>query len=371
MLLQACGNTDSDTDKTLGGKKNKLNRLLKQQEKLNSEIAVLEEEIAKLDTTTKHEATKLVAVRTLEAAPFSSEVEVMGKIDVESNANISASMPGTITKIYVKEGSYVKTGQTLALIDNDVIRQNIALIRQQLSFATELYNKQKNLWEQKIGSEVQYLTAKNNKETLEANLAVLNQQNDLYRIKALFPGIVDKIDAKVGQTASPGMPAFRIVGTQGMKFNAEIPESYASKIANGSNVVIFLPDLGKEITGKVNYISKVVDPLNRTFTAEILIGGNKTDIKTNMIGILRIKDYSNKNAIVVPIKTLQRNNEGYYVYVAREANGQLNAVEIPIKTGAVNNENIEVLTGLKPGDQLITTGFQSLRDGDLLKVSNN
>ncbi|MBK7427840.1 MAG: efflux RND transporter periplasmic adaptor subunit [Saprospiraceae bacterium] len=370
LIIQACG-SGSSGENNLAAKQSKLTTLLAEKTKLEEEIAKLEAEITVLDTSEKVQVSKLVSVTPVSTGEFSSQVEVMGKIDADANATISASMPGTVTKIYVKAGSNVQTGQTLATVDNGVLQQNIAQTKQQLDFATDIYNKQKSLWDQKIGSEVQFLTAKNNKESLESALNILNEQNDMYKIKSLYPGVVDEVSVKLGQTIAPGMPAFRIVGTQGLKMKAELPESYASKIKTGASVVIYMPDLDKEINGKVNYISKVVDPMNRTFTAEILIGGNRTDIKTNMVGILRIKDYNNATAITIPIKTLQRNTEGYFVYILKEEAGKKIAKQTNITTGVVSGNNVEVLSGLKAGDMLITTGYQSITEGDLLKVAEN
>jgi hypothetical protein len=181
-----------------------------------------------------------------------------------------------------------------------------------VSFTTELYKKQKALWDQKIGSEVQFLNAKNNMDNAIASLNTVYQQNDMYKIKALYPGVVDEVSIKLGQTTSPGMPAFRIVGTKGLKLKAEVPESYINKVKQGNSVQVYMPDLDKEITGKVNYVSRVVDPLNRSFTVEINIPDGQTSIKTNMIGVLKIRDYKNDKAISIPVKTLLKNTDGQY-----------------------------------------------------------
>lgn len=368
IFLQACGAATAD-DKSLAAKQKELDKKIAQRDKLEQEIETLEKEIAKLDTTTKNELEKIVGVTPVTPQAFSSQVEVMGKIDVDANANLSATQGGTVTKIYVREGSYVKAGQTLAQLDNDVMSKNIVQARQAVAFTTDLYNKQKALWDQKIGSEVQYLNAKNNKENAEAQLNVLLRQNDMFRIKAIYPGVVDEVSIKLGQLVSPGMPAFRVVGTKGLKLNAEVPESYIAKVKQGNSVQIYLPDLKKEVTGKVNYLSRVVDPLNRTFTAEILLPDNNTDIKTNMVGILRIRDYNKAKAIVIPVKTLLKNSEGYYVFVAAGEGGKLKAEQRKVTTGAINGDKIEIVNGLNEGDQLVTTGFQSINHGDNLVIS--
>jgi len=368
LFLQSCAGPSNE--KTLIAKQKELDQKEAQRDNLEKEIATLEKEIAKLDTSAKIELEKLVGITPVTTSAFSSQVEVMGKIDVDANAQISASMPGTVTRIFVKEGTYVKTGQTLAQIDNELVSRNISQAKQAVSFTTELYKKQKALWDQKIGSEVQFLNAKNNMDNAIASLNTVYQQNDMYKIKALYPGVVDEVSIKLGQTTSPGMPAFRIVGTKGLKLKAEVPESYINKVKQGNSVQVYMPDLDKEITGKVNYVSRVVDPLNRSFTVEINIPDGQTSIKTNMIGVLKIRDYKNDKAISIPVKTLLKNTEGYYVFITEEKDGKKYAKQVDIKTGAVSGENIEVLSGLKVSDELITTGYQSINDGNLLKITN-
>lgn len=368
LFLQSCAGPSDE--KTLAAKQKQLDQKEAQRDNLEKEIAILEKEIAKLDTSAKIELEKLVGITPVVTTAFTSQVEVMGKIDVDANAQISASMPGTVTRIFVKEGTHVKTGQTLAQIDNELVSRNITQAKQAVSFTTELYKKQKALWDQKIGSEVQFLNAKNNMDNAIASLNTVYQQNDMYKIKALYPGVVDEVSIKLGQTTSPGMPAFRIVGTKGLKLKAEVPESYINKVKQGNSVQVYMPDLDKEITGKVNYVSRVVDPLNRSFTVEINIPDGQTSIKTNMIGVLKIRDYKNDKAISIPVKNLLKNTDGYYVFIAEVKDGKKYAKQVNIKTGAVSGENIEVIDGLKVGDELITTGYQSINDGNLLKVSS-
>jgi len=366
--LQSC-KKDSIDNKALTTKQTELDKKIALRNKLDKEIEDLEKEIAALDTSSKKIVEKVVGVSIINTGTFSSQVEVMGKVDVANNASLSAMQGGTVMKIYVKEGNHVKAGQTLAQLDNDVLAKSLIQARQAVSFTTDLYNKQKALWDQKIGSEVQYLNAKNNMESAQNQLNVALQQNELFKIKAVYAGVVDQVAIKEGQLVAPGVPAFRIVGTKGLKLIASIPESYVGKINQGNSVQVYFPDLNKEITGKVNYLSKVIDPLSRTISAEVLLPDNQTEVKTNMVGILRIKDYSNSKAITIPVKNLLKNAEGYYVFVAENVDGKMVAKEKSIKTGAANGDKIEVLDGLKQGDQLITTGFQSVHDGDYLDIA--
>lgn len=367
LLLASCGQKDKGGN--LSEMKSKLEKLETNRDNLEKEIEKLQNEIAKIDTTNKTLNIKSIAVDTVTDGSFTSQVEMMGKIDVDANSTISASTGGTVTHIYVTEGNFVKTGQTLARVDDAVMQQNIAQVKQQLSFATEIFEKQKKLWDQKIGSEVQYLSAKNNKESLEANLRTLYQTNELYKIKAPFSGVVDLVSLKLGQTIAPGMPAFRIVSNAGITLKAEIPESYATKIKKGASVDIFFPDLKKSIPGVVKYISAVINPLNRTYSADIILKGSTNEVKTDMVGIIKLKDYYKAKTIAIPIKTLLKNTEGYYVYTAKSDNGNLIATATPIKIGVVNGAKVEVLSGLKNGDLLITSGTQNINSGDYLKIN--
>ena len=366
-FLPSCGNNSSNS--SLSQKQKELNNKIAQKTKLEAEIAVLEKEIAALDTSNQSKVEKVVEVEVVSPEAFASTVEVMGKIDLDNNAYLSAMQGGTVTKIFVKEGSYVKVGQTLAQLDDEVMIKSMAQARQAVSFTTDLYNKQKALWDQKIGSEVQFLNSKNNMESAQNQLNTLLQQKELMKIKAIYPGVVDQVAIKLGQLVSPGLPAFRIVGTKGLKLNASIPESYIGKVQKGNSVNIYFPDLNKEISGKVNYLSNIIDPLSRTVTAEISLPDNHKELKTNMVGILRINDYSRKDAIVIPVKNLLKSADGYYVFIAEKSDSGLLAKAKVIKTGVVSGDKIEVLDGLKKGDQLITVGFQSIHDGDNLIIS--
>lgn len=367
IFLPSCGNNTQSS--SLSQKQKELNNKIAQKTKLEAEIDALEKEIAALDTSSQSKVEKVVEVEVISPESFASTVEVMGKIDLDNNAYLSAMQGGTVTKIFVKEGNYVKAGQTLAQLDDEVMRKSMAQARQAVSFTTDLYNKQKALWDQKIGSEVQYLSSKNNMESAQNQLNTLLQQKELMKIKAIYPGVVDQVAIKLGQLVSPGLPAFRIVGTKGLKLNASIPESYIGKIQKGNSVNIYFPDLNKEISGKVNYLSNIIDPLSRTVMAEISLPDNHKELKTNMVGILRINDYSRKDAIVIPVKNLLKSADSYYVFVADKSDSGLIAKSKVIKTGVVSGDKIEVLEGLKKGDQLITVGFQSIHEGDNLIIS--
>ncbi|MEY4852493.1 MAG: hypothetical protein RIS99_888 [Bacteroidota bacterium] len=331
---------------------------------LNDDIKKLEMELAKLDTGVKASGkSTLISVTEVKKASFTNYIDVMGKVDADKNANLSAKVPGMVTRVYVTPGSNVREGQVLAEIDNSAMSAGVEELKQQMRFATDLYEKQKSLWDQKIGSEVQFLSAKNNKEALEKKLTTLNEQLDMYRIRAPFNGVVDDVFIKVGQVAAPGFPAIRLVNFSGLKVTANLAETYLAKVKAGNSVRVEFPDLKTSTNSTVNYVAGVVDPMTRSIKVEASVT-NISGLKPNMIAVLKITDYSNSNVVVVPVNTVQSNEEGSFVLVAVKENGKMIARKKMVSVGATYNGMTEVKSGLQEGDQLITTGFQELNDGD-------
>jgi membrane fusion protein (multidrug efflux system) len=354
-----------------GGKKSNLEQLKadladkrKQVSTLNDEIKGLEEKIAKLDTSaSKGAKSKLIQITEIKNSSFTNYIDVMGKVDADKNANLSAKVPGMVTKVFVTPGSQVREGQILAEIDNSAMSAGIEELKSQMRFANDLFDKQKALWDQKIGSEVQFLSAKNNKDALEKKLATLNEQLDMYRIKAPFNGVVDDVFIKVGQVAAPGIPAIRLVNFSGLKVVANVAETYLSMVKAGNQVRIEFPDLNASTQTTLHYVAGVVDPMTRCIKVEAGVN-NIAGIKPNMIAVMKISDYSNAKTIVVPVNTVQSNDEGTFVLVAASENGKMIARRRAVVTGPTYNGQTEIKSGLSVGDKLITNGFQDLNDGD-------
>ncbi len=360
LILAACG---SKSDK-----KSELAKLKKQQDELAIKIKALETELSVNDTTTKGKTTS-VAITEAQQAVYNHFLEVQGKVDGEDNIAVSAQMPGAITAVYVKEGDAVRKGQILAQIDNSVLQQQIASTKQQLDFATNLYTKQKALWDQQIGSEIQYLTAKNNKENLEKAIATLNDQMEMTRIKSPINGSVEEVNLKVGQMASPGLPAVRVVNFTNAKVVAEIAEAYAPKVKPGDKVIVFFPDFNTEIASQIRFTSKYINPINRTFISEVHLGPSKVQYRANMMAVVKINDYRNPSAFTVPITLVRETPEGKYIYVAKNEDGNLVARRLPVTVGSTYNGLAEITSGITAGDKIITTGFNSLIDGELIQVN--
>lgn len=359
VLAVACGKP--------ADKKSELAKLKKEHDELAVKIKALESELQLTDST---KVDKVTAVAVTEAQPveFNHYLEVQGKVDGEDNIAVSAQMAGSITAVFVKEGDPVRKGQILAQMDNSVMQQQLASTKQQLDFATSMYNKQKALWDQQIGSEVQYLTSKNTKENLEKAMATLNDQLEMTRIKSPINGSVEEVNLRVGQMASPGLPAIRVVNFSSVKVVAEIAEAYASKVKPGNKVIVFFPDFNTEIPSVVRFTSKYINPVNRTFQSEVRLGPSKVDYRANMMAVVKINDYHSASAFTVPITLIRETQSGKYIYIAREENGKMLARRLPVTVGNTYNGLAEITSGIAAGEKIITTGFNSLIDGELIQV---
>jgi RND family efflux transporter MFP subunit len=339
-------------------------------EKLKQERDKLSEQIAKLEAAqnqgNNNPATP-VSIEVLKKQPFSHYIEVQGRIDGNENIGVSPRTVGVVTKISVVEGDHVRKGQVLAELDAEVLKQNLKDLQNQLEFVTDLYEKQKNLWEQKIGSEVQYLTAKNNMESIQNKIATVQDQIKMSSITAPIDGTVEEIPIKVGQLATAGLPAFRVINFSKAKVVAEVGEAYSAKINTGDQVRIYLPDYNEELEQRVTFASKYINPTNRTFTVEAELNPNENVYRANMIAVLRIKDYLNPSVIALPQNYIQSSKaEGQFVYVASSENGKNVARKKYVKSGVTYNGLTELLSGLEEGDKLITAGYKDLYDGQII-----
>jgi len=348
-------------------KKAELDKLKKQRDQISEQIRLLESELKLTDSS----SVKLTDVKITEVqvSEFSHYLEVQGKVDGEDNVAVAPQMPGVVTAVYVKEGAAVKKGQVLAQLDDNVLKQQIAGLQQQLDFATNLYNKQKSLWDQKIGSEVQYLSARNNKESLEKNMATLREQLEMYKIKSPINGTIEEVGVKVGQMASAGMlPVFRVVNFSSAKVLADVAEVYAARIKPGNDVRVYFPDFNEEIASKIGFTSKYINPTNRTFQVEIRLGPGKVDYRANMIAVVRIRDYFQKEAVVLPVNLVKESQSGKYVFVASQESGKWFARKKMIELGQTYNGLAEIKSGIGAGEKVISTGFNSLVEGQPIVI---
>lgn len=360
LTLAACS---QKKEGGLDGKKTELAELQKQQADLNTKIQTLEAEILKLDPKKAEEAkVKSVAVTPLATSTFKHLIEVQGTVDAKNNVSVSPQSSGVIKAVYVKEGDAVGVGTVLAKLDDDILRESIEETKNQLSLANTLFDKQKRLWDQQIGTEIQYLQAKNNKESLEKRIATLQVQLGQSKVLAPIAGTVDQVDGKVGMMASPGVGILRVINLSSLKVVAKVADSYVANVRRGDAVTIRFPDLQKEVQAKVSFVSTAVDPLSRTFTIEALLPASK-DLKPNMLAQVLINDVTKNNALIIDQNLIQNTENGQIVYVAAAEGGKKVAKARTVKTGLSYAGKIEITEGLKAGDELITIGYQELTDG--------
>jgi len=372
FIAAACGNAKKNTEGSLNDKKAQLEQLKNQQQKLNDQIAKLQNEIVAQDPeAARTQNAKLVTITTVQPDAFAHYIELQGKIDAQ---NISYVAPpngqgGIVTALYVKQGDRVRKGQTLAKLDDQTLRQQIAPLQVQLTAAEDTYRRTKNLWDQGIGTYQQVLTAKTQVENLQKQIAIIQRQIGLMTVTAPTSGVADQVNVRVGEAfvgTSAAGPQIRIVNTNDLKVTAQVPENYIGKVGVGSTIEVVLPDENnRAITAKVNVAGKVIDPNTRSFYIEARIPSN-AHLKPNQIAKVRIKDYGNANAITIPVNTLQNDEAGKFVMVAVNENGKLIAKKRPVTVGELYNDQLEVKSGLQNGDQLITEGFQGLYDGQLI-----
>lgn len=349
-------------------KKAKLEKLRKEHDKIALEIKDLEKELANTNKDSSQTKATKVSFTEIKKTEFCHYVDVQGKVDGEENIGVSAQILGIISKIYIKEGDFVKKDQILADIDASVLKQGIEELKSSLIFVTDIYEKQKSLWDQKIGSEIQYLQAKNNKESLENKLKTLEEQLKMSSIKSPIDGTVEEIPIKVGQAISPGFTAVRVVNFNKIKVVAEVAEAFTAKIKEGNNVVVYFPDLNEEVKATIKFTSKFINPVNRTFMIEARLNPGKTEYRVNMVAVVKVTDYSAPEALVLPINIIQSDNKGKYIYIVENKDGKNIAKKISVTTGQSYNGQVEILTGLKEGDKVITVGYQDLEEETLIDI---
>ncbi|MFA9213361.1 MAG: efflux RND transporter periplasmic adaptor subunit [Candidatus Methylacidiphilales bacterium] len=363
IILTSCGGGNS-----MEKKQAELEKLKAEQAELTTSIKTLEDEIKAGGgvTVEKREKVVNVAVSNVETANFKHFIDVQGRVDGDENTTISAKAPGLVLNVLAKPGSVVKAGQVLAELDGNAIRKQIQSMETNLSLVTELFNKQKALWEKQVGSEIQYKQAKTNKESLEQQIASMREQLAMYKITSPVNGTIDVVNLKVGQTAAPGQPYFTIVNFNKLKVKADVAESYANKIKQGNDVQITFPDIDKTINTKISYSGKGISALNRTFGVEIALPSDESYLP-NMIAVVKIIDYAKNDVIVIPVNCIQNAEGENFVYLAIKEGAKTIAKKRIIKVGVTYNDKAEIIGGLTKGEQLVTEGYSDLNDGEVIK----
>jgi membrane fusion protein, multidrug efflux system len=335
---------------------------------LKKEIQERKDELSKLEAVSgKKDSIKSipVEVQSMQPSTFINYIDVQGKVDADNNMVASPEVPGVIQSVLVRTGSYVNKGQVVATLKTSVLNDGMAELNQQIEFAKTMYDKQKRLWDQEIGTEVQLLGAKNNYDALLRKRTTLSTTKSMYSIVAPISGVVDAVDIKQGSAVAPGMPiGIRIVSNSNLKVKANIAENYGSRVNGGDQVMLIFPDLNDSIITRVGYVTKVIDPITRTFTAEIPISNNGK-IRPNMIVKARVVGYRNDRAFVLGAGLIQKVNGQDYVFVA-DTDGRAKLKQITI--GETYMGRVEILSGLALGEQVIVNGYNDLNEGDKVEI---
>lgn len=382
ILLVSC-NSGSDL---LSKKKTELEGLKKDQITLVDKIKNLELEIAKLDTNAaKIDNAKLVGSLKLTTADFVHYIDIQGKVDAENISYISPRYGGgQVKSVHIRKGDYVKKGQLILKLDDAVMRQSLIAAKQsletvktQLNLAKDLYNRQNSLWKQGIGSEVQLLTAKAQAETLEkqllageANYKTAQEQASAANVTSDVDGLVEELNVRPGEffTGFLGnMPQVKIVNTSSLKVVTEIPENYIARVHIGSKVELFLSDINKTYNSTISFSGKTINPNNRSFIAEAKIPYDGLT-RPNQNVQIKIEDYSVKNAIAIPVNTIQTDEKGKFVYLVVTEGSKIIARKKQVVVGELSGNLIEIKSGLVEGEILITDGFQNVYDGQTIKI---
>ena len=370
LLSASCGEGRKEKAATQNDRKVQLEALRKQQTEIAGRIAALEAEIAKTDTAAAPEKAKLVGVSVLARQDFAHYIDLQGKLSTDQIYYVTPrGMGGQVKAVYVKQGDYVRKGQLLLRLDDAVVQQNIKQLESQLSFARNIFERQKNLWNEGIGTEVQYLTAKNNVESIEKQMAVVREQASTSKVYAEVSGIAESVNIRVGETftGSP-LAGITIVNPGSLKAVVDVPENYVSRIRKGMAASIEVPDLSRRFDSRISLVSETINLNTRSFVAECKMPAAK-DLKPNQLAVVRILDHEARNAVVIPVETVQTDDKGKYVFVLKEENGRKVARKVTVNIGDFYGETIEVKSGLTDGDRLVTRGFQGLYEGQLIEVA--
>ncbi len=365
-LLAACGAEETP----LATKKLDLDTKKQALAQLKAEIDQLEKEIAALDTSDPRLKLRRVGAMQLVAQDFAHFIEVQGEVHSDKNVEVRPDINGTVIRRLVEEGQWVTAGQTLIELDAELIKNNIDEVKTRLELATELFQRQENLWNQKIGSQVQYLQAKNNKESLERNLETLHTQLEKARVKAPISGTIDEFFINSGEMANPALPVARIINLNEIEIQAEVSEAYTQDVKRSDNVVVTFPAIGIEVPAKISVVGQFINPKNRSFRIEIKLDNRELQVKPNTMTLVKIKDFEQKGAVVIPSHLIQKSTNGEkFLFIAQKSGEQTLAKKMLIEIGKSYQGFTLVKSGLSATDKVISEGYNEVVDGEEINIT--
>ncbi len=360
-LVISCGSQETDD---LEGKKATLQQYKDEASELNAKIDALEKEIAALDTgfADEHRKSMLITTTQVGLEDFAHYVEITGAVLSKKNVNISAEVSGRVQEIKAVEGMRVRKGEVLAEVDTEAIDRNIEEVETQLELAKVIFEKQKRLWDQQIGTEVQFLEAKNRMEILEKNLASVSTQRDRATIRAPFDGTVELVNIRLGELVQPGTPIVNFVGESDLYIEGDVSERYVGILERGDSVEVRFPSINRKLDTRITAVGGVIDPNNRTFKIEAFLPQGEK-VKPNMISVIRIKDYEKNGAVTVPTNLILQDNQGEYVFIVEDGA----AKKAYITRGLTYQGKTQIVEGLRGTETLVDKGFREVSEN--IKVS--
>ena len=370
IVLGACGQSVTSTGgEDLTSLREQLKVKQTQVLTLKQEIDALQEKISALDTTAK--SRRLVTVDTLKKSDFRHFVDIQATIQSDEIVNVSSEMPGRIVQLLIKEGQTVAKGQLIAKLDVENMQKQLEELETALSLAETVFERQSRLWEQKIGSEIQYLEAKNNKERLEKSMTTVKSQIKKSNIYAPASGVVDRLVNREGEFANPGMPIAVIINLNKLKVEAEVPEIYVGIIKKGDKVKVKFPTIGEEVMVTITLIGKTISPSNRTFKVEAMLPSSKNDLwKPNLLALMSISDFEAKNAVQVPVFVVQQEASGKnFVLVVKEDQQGFYAAKTYVKIGKSYDNLVLIEEGLNGDEIIVLEGARGLANNELIEFT--
>jgi RND family efflux transporter MFP subunit len=366
VLVYSCG----------GKEQTNLDKLMAQRDSLRTEqsailnqIAALDAQITALDTTKK---LMQVTAMQIERSTFEHYFDIYGNVEADQNVQLYSEVGGEVLSIPVKEGDRVTQGQLLVKVDDEILRKNVEQVETQLRLANDVFTRQERLWKKNIGSEMQYLEAKNTKESLEKQLASMQAQPNKAQITAPFSGVVDEVFTKVGEMAGPGMPLIRLVNVSDVYIKADVSEKYLARVKTGTDVRVKFPDLGLSVDTTISLTGQFINPLNRTFSVRVELDNTNKVLKPNLLAVLQIKDFEQDSAVVVPSNLIQQSAKGdEFVYVLEQSNGKAKVNRVAVETGISYNNQTHVKSGLAGNEWLVKDGARSVKDGQEVELAKD
>lgn len=374
IVMLSCGGDKKNSTETVIASGNleqmrlKRSEIVKSADELSKELKKIDEAIGAIDENHKQ---TLITTTTAQESVFKHYLELQAQVQTKDNLIVNAQMGGILEQLSVKEGQRVSKGQVIGRVDDGGLSQQLAQLEIQASLAKTTFERQKNLWDQKIGSEIQFLQAKSASEAQTKAIQQLKKQMAKTAIIAPFSGVVDEIISEKGSVLAPGSPVLRIINLGNMYLEADVPEKYLSSIKRGTEVVVDFPMLNEKIDTKISLVNNNINPANRSFKIQVQVPNKSGLIKPNLSSKLNINDYSNKSVIAVPLSIISENAEGeQYLYIAEKSGAKnlTKAKKVIVKTGKSQGDLVEILEGVVEGDLIIKEGARSVKDGQVVSI---